>query len=310
MAPGGLRASSNTLCAFADELPAALTSQVYGRCHVIFPDQAIALPAYARFDTAKASAEAADAAVVVDDVAVAVERGALLLRSGRRIACGVVVDSTGAAAALSRATRDPRPRAFQTAFGLVVRGVDEALPPGSAVFMDWSKASDDDDDDDGPPSFLYALCGDDGTLLLEETALGARPAVDPLLLRRRLLKRLARRGTRIDAILGEEVVSIPLDLAVPRPTRDVVAFGVAAGLVHPCTGFHLARAVRVVDDVAAALDAGLADGAPPGRAAAAAFSAVWTRDALTLRDLQLCRCGASANKPFCDGSHNKIAFKA
>jgi CDGSH-type Zn-finger protein len=26
--------------------------------------------------------------------------------------------------------------------------------------------------------------------------------------------------------------------------------------------------------------------------------------------IALCRCGASSNKPFCDGTHSRIAFKA
>lgn len=31
---------------------------------------------------------------------------------------------------------------------------------------------------------------------------------------------------------------------------------------------------------------------------------------VTRRPVALCRCGASATKPFCDGTHGKVAFRA
>lgn len=33
-------------------------------------------------------------------------------------------------------------------------------------------------------------------------------------------------------------------------------------------------------------------------------------DVAHLRKLRLCRCGASAHAPICDGAHNRIAFEA
>ncbi|AXB41983.1 lycopene cyclase family protein [Amycolatopsis albispora] len=178
------------------------------------------------------------------------ERGATVrLAGGRRLACAVAVDATGARRALSGGpVRDP---AAQTAFGVVL---DEAAAepvtghrPGTAVFMDWRPSPDPADS--AVPTFLYSLPLGAGRTLVEETSLAAKPGVPQQILSTRLRSRLAAAG-----VIGPaeaERVRIPLDLPIPR----TLAFGVAGGFTHPATGYGVATALRLASPVAQAIAA-------------------------------------------------------
>jgi lycopene beta-cyclase len=142
----------------------------------------------------------------------------------------------------------------------------ELVSPGTALFMDWRG---------GHGTFLYAVPVG-GRVLLEETSLAARPGLPYSTLR----ALLDRHGIALDPALGEERVRFPLD--APRATGP--AFGAAAGLIHPATGYSVGTSLTLAPSVADAI----ADALPHGPVAArrAVRHAVWPRSARIVHALR------------------------
>ena len=215
--------------------------------------------------------------------------GGVVLADGTHLGARVVVDAGGYRQPLL--PRGPaRPAAEQTAYGLIV---DEAaaapvLPPGEALFMDWTPAVDRPVDGPTWPTFLYGVPLGAGRVLLEETSLARRPGLPTAQLRDRLLARLARAGVtpEADGPPAEdrvERVHFPVDT---RRYRSPVAlgFGAAAPLVHPASGFSVGTALRLAPRVADALAGHLPH--DPRGALAAARALVWSPAATAVHALR------------------------
>lgn len=201
------------------------------------------------------------------------EAGVVALADGSHLRASVVIDAGGQARPLDP-TSSRRAPASQTAYGLVI-DEDAAAPlvaPGDALFMDWRT----DHGEAGWPTFLYVVPLGGGQVLVEETSLARRPALQLSTLRRRLSARLARHGVEPPNDARSEKVSFRVDHPRHRGP-GVLGFGAAAPLIHPATGFSLAASLRLAPQVAAAL-AGYLPHAPT-RALAAAQEIVWPLDA-------------------------------
>jgi lycopene beta-cyclase len=193
---------------------------------------------------------------------------AVMLSDGRIVEARLAVDATGAGTtttvhrARAAMRRDP---AWQSAYGVAARFERPPVPSGTCTLMDWS----------GPyGTFLYAMDLGDGTTFVEETELAARPmrGVDQLaaLLDERLGGAVA--GAQVQ---WTETVQIPMDLPVPAAGR-AAAMGAAAAMVHPATGYSVARSLRAAPVLAAAVaDALRVRRVSTPELAAVAWRAVW-----------------------------------
>ena len=71
---------------------------------------------------------------------------------------------------------------------------------------------------------------------------------------------------------------IPVGGPLPLPDQPVAAFGAAAGLVHPATGYSITRSLREAPAMAAAVRQALAEQPSSAAAARWVWEALWTQE--------------------------------
>jgi lycopene cyclase-like protein len=169
----------------------------------------------------------------------------------------IVIDATGARSPWVRRA-PPREAGWQAAHGLLLDVEAHPYADGEMALMDYRPIAGEPP----LPTFLYALPLGPNRIFVEETSLVARPAVAQPVLASRLQARLRGMGIAVRETLAVERCLIPMGDPLPVPEQPIVAFGAAGGMVHPATGYQLARALALAPAVAAAL---AGTGAPASR---------------------------------------------
>mmetsp|Transcript_21740 Transcript_21740/g.49476 ORF Transcript_21740/g.49476 Transcript_21740/m.49476 type:complete len:614 (+) Transcript_21740:68-1909(+) len=228
----------------------------------------------------------------------------LTFKSGLRRKAKVVIDCTGAESKLT-IRRDPAgqsesPEAgFQIAYGMecIVDGHTHYAQEAMTLFdyrtdhlrkvPGWEESASKS------PTFMYAMPfgpADNGgvRIFFEETSLVARPGVSFEECKRRLDARLEHLGVKVrpGSISEEEYCYIPMGGPLPIPGQRIVAYGAAAAMVHPSTGYQLCRMMAGAKEVADAIAENLkSEGAfNPDVTAAAAYDAIWSPQNIAQRD--------------------------
>ncbi len=216
------------------------------------------------------------------------EQGAALVcADGPELRCALVVDASGGAARLVDYEAEQVP-AVQTAYGLDVKCSGDPLRGAAMVLMDYSPpAPAVEQPAIGAPSFLYGMARGGDRYFVEETVLMARPAVPVGRLKEALYRRLGALDIEVLERYGEERCEIPMGTALPVADQPTLAFGAAAGFVHPATGYQMARMLRAGPMVADAIADGLHDEREPAEVSRRCWEVMWPASRRRARRLLL-----------------------
>ena len=134
--------------------------------------------------------------------------------------------------------------AQQAAYGIVGKFSSPPVNKNQFVLMDFRSDHLSKNELLEPPSFLYAMDLGNDIFFVEETSLAKYPALTKDFLKRRLLNRLQKKGIFIQDILHEENCLFPMNLPLPFKNQSILAFGGAASMVHPASGYMVGSLLR------------------------------------------------------------------
>ncbi len=167
----------------------------------------------------------------------------VVCRSGKTYRGRVVIDASGHRSIFIKRP-DHGPVAQQAAYGVVGRFSSPPVEKGQFVLMDFRPDHLSKAELNEPPTFLYAMDFGGGVFFVEETSLACTPPLSSSILKERLYKRLSHRGVEVEEVIHEENCLFPMNLPLPIRTQPVLAFGGAASMVHPASGYMVGALLR------------------------------------------------------------------
>ncbi|XAR60160.1 Neoxanthin synthase [Bertholletia excelsa] len=178
----------------------------------------------------------------------------LICSDGSRLRACLIVDASGFSSSFIDYDK-PRNHGYQIAHGILAEVDSHPFDLDKMVLMDWRDSHLGNEPDlrlrnSRLPTFLYAMPFDQNLVFLEETSLVSRPVLSYMEVKKRMVARLRHMGIRVKRVIEDEKCLIPMGGPLPRIPQCVVAFGGAAGVAHPSTGYMVARTMALAQVLA------------------------------------------------------------
>ncbi|KAK1428887.1 hypothetical protein QVD17_17727 [Tagetes erecta] len=178
----------------------------------------------------------------------------LICNDGVTIQATLVLDATGFSRSLVQYDKPYNP-GYQVAYGILAEVEEHPFDVDKMLFMDWRDSHLDQNleikaRNSRIPTFLYAMPFSSTRIFLEETSLVARPGLKMEDIQERMAYRLKHLGIKVKSIEEDERCVIPMGGPLPVLPQRVLGIGGTAGMVHPSTGYMVARTLAAAPIVA------------------------------------------------------------